>query len=148
MNIGQTAKAAGVSAKMIRHYEAIGLIPKAARHASSGYREYSMSDVHRLCFVRRGRQLGFSIVHIRILLRLWSDRKRSDAAVRKVALDYIDELKNKASELRQMIATLRSLAKSCEKGDRPYCPVVSKSRGQRANPPSAKRRPRRRNSHQ
>ena len=95
MNIGQAAKAAGVSAKMVRHYESISLIPPADRQ-ESGYREYSSDDVHRLRFVRRGRDLGFSIERIRELLRLWSDRRRSDADVRKVALDHVVELEDQS----------------------------------------------------
>ena len=124
MNIGQAAKAAGVSAKMVRHYESISLIPPADRQ-ESGYREYSSDDVHRLRFVRRGRDLGFSIERIRELLRLWSDRRRSDADVRKVALDHVIELEAKAAQLVEMIATLRHLASACKRGDRPVCPIIS-----------------------
>ena len=124
MNIGEAAKAAGVSAKMIRHYESIGLIPEAERRAS-GYRDYSADDVHRLRFVRRGRELGFSIERIRDLLRLWSDHHRADADVRRVALAHIAELEEKAAQLREMAATLRDLADACSKGDRPLCPIIS-----------------------
>lgn len=143
MNIGDAAKAASVSAKMIRHYEAIGLVPAADRR-ESGYRNYSVDDVHRLRFIRRGRELGFSIERIRDLLRLWSDRARSDADVRKVALDHVRELEQKAAELQEMIATLRHLAKACAKGDRPLCPIIEQLGGGRAEAPAVPVRPRRR----
>jgi MerR family transcriptional regulator, copper efflux regulator len=123
LNIGAAAKAAGVSAKMIRHYETIGLIPAAARR-ESGYRDYSADDIHRLRFIRRGRKLGFAIEQIRELLRLWNDRERSNADVRKVALDHVAQLEAKAAELQEMIATLRHLADACRKGDRPMCPII------------------------
>jgi MerR family transcriptional regulator, copper efflux regulator len=123
LNIGKASKAAGVPAKMIRYYESIGLIPAAGRR-DSGYRDYSSDDVHRLRFVRCGRKLGFSIDYIRELLRLWSDRERSDAAVRKVALEHVKGLEAKAAELQEMIVTLRHLADACEKGDRPLCPLI------------------------
>jgi Cu(I)-responsive transcriptional regulator len=135
MNIGEAAQAAGVTAKMIRHYESIGLVPKAARR-SSGYRDYSAADVERLRFVRRGRELGFSIERIRDLLRLWSDRTRSNADVRKVALEHAAELEAKAARLQEMIGTLRSLATACRKGDRPDCPIIEKLGGG-AMPPAA-----------
>ena len=123
MNIGAAANAAGVSAKMIRHYEIIGLIPAADRR-ESGYRDYSADDIHRLRFIRRGRELGFPIEQIRELLRLWNDRERTNADVRKVALDHVAQLEAKAAELQEMIATLRHLADACRKGDRPMCPII------------------------
>lgn len=133
MNIGEAARGAGLSAKMIRHYEAIGLVPKAARRAS-GYRDYSAADVERLRFVRRGRELAFSIERIRDLLRLWSDRTRSNADVRKVALEHAAELEAKAARLQEMIETLRGLATACRKGDRPDCPIIEKLGGGAAAP--------------
>ena len=136
MNIGDAAKAAGVSAKMIRHYEAIDLIPAADRR-ESGYREYSGDDVHRLRFIRRARELGFSIEQIRELLRLWSDQERSNADVRKVALEHAAALETKAAELHEMIATLRNLARACKKGDRPLCPILNALGEGRAEAPSA-----------
>lgn len=136
MNIGEAAKAAGVSAKMIRHYETVGLIPLPVRR-DSGYRDYAADDVNRLRFVRRSRELGFSIDQIRDLLRLWSDHDRSDADVRKVALDHIAELEAKAAQLREMIATLRSLATACEKGGRPLCPIIGALGGGMADAPAA-----------
>lgn len=140
MNIGEAAKASGLSAKMIRHYEAIGLVPAADRQPS-GYRDYSEDDMHRFRFVRRGRELGFSIEHIRTLLRLWSDHKRSDAQVRAIALEHVAEMEEKAARLAEMIAVLKGLAKSCEKGDRAHCPIIQKlGGGKESAPPVPPRR--------
>lgn len=135
MNIGEAAKASGLSAKMIRHYESIGLVPAADRRAS-GYRDYSEDDVHRFRFVRRGRELGFSIEHIRALLRLWSDQGRSDALVRAIALEHVAEMEEKAGRLQEMIAVLRGLAESCEQGDRAHCPIIEKLGGGREASPA------------
>lgn len=134
MNIGQAATRAGVSAKMIRYYESIGLVPQADRR-SSGYRDYSVADINRLRFLRRARDLGFSVDQIRELMRLWSDRGRSNAEVRKLALDHAAELEVKAMALQEMIATLRGLAKACQRGDRPDCPIISELRGENAPAP-------------
>lgn len=133
MNIGEAASASGISAKMIRHYEAIGLIPPAGRR-DSGYRDYGEDDIHRLRFVRRGRELGFSIERIRALLLLWSDRNRTNADVRKLALEHVGELEAKAAELQEMIVTLRGLAGACKRGDRPDCPIISELGGGVAAP--------------
>ncbi len=143
MNIGNAAEAAGVSAKMIRYYESIDLIPSVDRR-ESGYRDYSADDVSRLRFVRRARELGFSLDQIRDLLRLWSDRDRSNADVRKVALDHISELEAKAAELQEMIGTLRHLANACKKGDRPLCPIIGALGGGAPEAPPAPPRVRRR----
>jgi MerR family transcriptional regulator, copper efflux regulator len=134
MNIGDAAKAADVSAKMIRYYESVGLIPPADRR-DSGYRDYSADDVNRLRFIRRGRELGFSLERIRDLLRLWSDRDRSDTDVRAVAVDHIRELEGKAAQLQEMIHTLRDLANACRRGDRPLCPILSELGGGVAQAP-------------
>jgi MerR family transcriptional regulator, copper efflux regulator len=123
MQIGQAARGSGVSAKMIRHYEAIGLLPAADRR-DSGYRDYAHSDVHRLQFIRRARDLGFSIEHIRTLLRLWSDRDRSNAEVKTLALAHIAELESKIRSLRAMSATLSNLAQACDGDGRPDCPIL------------------------
>lgn len=95
MNIGQASRKSGVSAKMIRYYESIGLLPEAVR-TKSGYRDYYITDVNRLAFVRRARDLGFSIDRIRELLLLWSDRARGNADVRAIANDHIAELQGQA----------------------------------------------------
>jgi Cu(I)-responsive transcriptional regulator len=123
MNIGAAARASGVSAKMIRHYEEIGLIPRTTR-SGSGYRVYGENDVHTLRFVRRARDLGFPIGEIRKLLGLWRNRSRSSAAVKKLALEHVRELEEKIDELRTMAEALKSLARRCRGDDRPECPIL------------------------
>lgn len=123
MQIGQAAKASGVSAKMIRHYESIGLIAPAGRR-DSNYRDYGSDDVHRLRFIRRARDLGFPIDRIRDLLRLWSDRGRASAEVKRIAMTHLEELDRKISELREMAGALRGLAEACDGDDRPDCPIL------------------------
>jgi Cu(I)-responsive transcriptional regulator len=108
---------------MIRHYEAIGLLPAADRR-ESGYRDYDHSDVHRLQFIRRARDLGFSIERIRVLLRLWSDRDRSNAEVKGLALVHVAELEEKIRQLQEMSATLTNLAHACDGDGRPDCPIL------------------------
>lgn len=123
MNIGQASHASGVSAKMIRYYEQNGLIPKALRR-DSGYRDYDESDIHRLRFIRRARDLGFTVEQIRDLLALWSDRKRSSSDVKSLALGHVERLRAKQIELEQMIETLETLARDCHGDDRPDCPII------------------------
>lgn len=123
MQIGEAARVSGVSAKMIRHYEAIGLVPAAGRRGSN-YRDYGPSDIHRLGFIRRARDLGFSITEIRDLLKLWGDRDRSSADVRALAERHLDELKAKIALLEDMRRTLEGLVEACEGGDRPDCPII------------------------
>ena len=123
MQIGEAAKATGVSAKMIRHYEAIGLIPAADRR-DSNYRDYSHHDLHRLGFIRRARDLGFSIEEIRDLLKLWGDKSRSSRDVKTLALSHIAELKAKITLLDEMRATLTHLAEACDGDHRPDCPII------------------------
>ena len=108
---------------MIRHYESIGLLPAAGRR-ESGYRDYEHADVHRLQFVRRARDLGFSIDRIKTLLRLWSDRDRSNAEVKALALTHVVELQEKIKQLQVMSATLSRLAKACDGDGRPDCPIL------------------------
>jgi MerR family copper efflux transcriptional regulator len=129
MNIGQASDASGVSAKMIRYYESIDLIPRSARRAS-GYRTYAAADVHRLAFIRRARDLGFSIDQIRALLRLWSDRHRSSAEVKAIALEHVAALKRRARELNEMADALKRLASACEGDSRPECPIIEGLEGQ------------------
>ena len=105
MNIGQASKASGVSAKMIRYYEQTGLIPKADRK-DSGYRDYSPSDVHMLRFIRRARDLGFSVAEINDLLSLWRDTSRQSADVKRIAQAHIAQLQERIENLEQMAATL------------------------------------------
>jgi Cu(I)-responsive transcriptional regulator len=123
MNIGQASKASGVSQRMIRHYEAIGLIPKAARR-ESGYRDYDARDVHTLKFIARSRDLGFPIEEIGKLLALWHDRGRASAEVKRLALARVEELKRKERELTEMRRTLEHLARTCHGDARPDCPII------------------------
>jgi len=128
MNIGQASAASGVTAKMIRYYEAIGLIPAPDRRAS-GYRDYSASDVNRLGFLRRARDLGFSMDEIRELLRLWSDKSRSSREVKDIALRHIADLDRRARHLTEMADALRHLAGACIGNDRPECPIINDLEG-------------------
>ena len=121
-NIGQASDASGVSAKMIRHYEKIGVIPPADR-TFSNYRIYSQNDVHTLQFVRRGRDLGFSMKQIQELLGLWKHR-RSSREVKKVALEHVRELETKIREMEAMKRTLETLAEHCHGDQRPECPIL------------------------
>ncbi len=139
MNIGEAAASSGVSAKMIRYYESIGLISNASR-SNAGYRIYSEADVHKLRFIRRSRDLGFSVEQMGELLALWSDRSRASADVKRIALEHITELEQKMRELRQMTKTLRHLADHCHGDGRPHCPIIEDlSRGHDAGPPKPKR---------
>ena len=124
MNIGQAAKASGVSAKMIRYYEQTGLIPPADRK-ESGYRDYSESDVHMLRFIRRARDLGFSVAEINELLSLWRDRSRQSADVKRIAAAHIGELRAKIASLEQMAGTLQTLIDCCAGDHRPDCPILA-----------------------
>ena len=132
MNIGQAAEESGVSAKMIRYYESTGLIPAAGRR-DSGYRDYSGSDVHRLVFVRRARELGFSVDSIRELLSLWSNDHRSNSEVRSVALAHVANLEAQAEKIKGMIATLNALIGACRRGGRPDCPIIVELAGGNAS---------------
>jgi Cu(I)-responsive transcriptional regulator len=143
MNIGEAAAATGVSAKMIRYYESIGLIANVARTAS-GYRIYSDDGVHTLRFIRRSRDLGFSVEQMGNLLALWSDRSRASADVKRIALEHIGELEQKMRELRDMTRTLRHLADHCQGDERPHCPIIEDlSNGHEAAPPRPRQTKRR-----
>jgi MerR family copper efflux transcriptional regulator len=124
VNIGQAAKASGISAKMIRYYESMGLVPLAGR-TDGGYRDYDAADLHRLRFIRRARDLGFAFDQVRELLKLWSDQKRSSADVRALALAHIGELEDRARQLNEMISSLRHLVDMCEGDHRPDCPIIA-----------------------
>ena len=124
MNIGEASGASGVSAKMIRYYEEIELIPYAAR-GDSGYRAYTSSDVHRLRFIRRARDLGFSIAEIGELLSLWNDRTRQSADVKRLAQAHIADLEERIQNLRQMADTLQALSACCAGDERPDCPILA-----------------------
>ena len=123
MNIGLAAGQTGVSAKMIRHYEAIGLLRPAARRANA-YRDYGDRDVRDLKFIRRARILGFSIDEIRSLLALWRDETRSSAEVRGIAQAHVADLERRLAEFQAMIATLHHLLDSCPGDGAPHCPIL------------------------
>lgn len=123
MQIGEASAASGVSAKMIRYYEDIGLIPSATRK-DSGYRLYVESDVHRLRFIHRARELGFSVERIRDLLRLWNDRKRPSREVKKLAAQHIAELEAQIARMQGLRDTLKHLADACDGDSRPHCPIL------------------------
>lgn len=141
MNIGQAAAASGISAKMIRHYETIGLIG-AAERTGSGYRVYTQKDVETLRFIRRSRDLGFQVDQIKALLALWRDRNRASADVKKVALSHVAELEAKMRQLQDMADTLRYLAKNCHGDNRPDCPIIhelSEDSSESRNRPAARK---------
>lgn len=123
MNIGEAARASGVNAKLIRHYESIGIVPKA-RRSDSGYRVYSENDVHILTFVKRARSLGFSMTEIKKLVGLWRNKARASAEVKSLALAHVRDLEKKISELEEMAKTLRHLAQNCRGDNRPDCPIL------------------------
>lgn len=123
MNIGEAAEASGVSAKMIRYYESIGLIKPVAR-TQGNYRSYGEDDIHTLRFIRRARGLGFSIAQMTQLLALWQNSNRSSAAVKALALKHVTELEQKISELQGMAQTLKHLAHCCSGDNRPNCPIL------------------------
>ena len=123
MNIGQAADASGVSAKMIRYYESIGLIAKAGR-SEAGYRRYTQNEVQTLRFIRRSRDLGFSIERIKTLLGLWEDRDRKSADVKDLARQYIAELEEDIRKLQSIRDQLHELSDSCHGNHRPDCPIL------------------------
>ena len=124
MNIGEAAKRSGVSAKMIRYYESIGLIDAPLR-TQAQFRVYEAQDVHTLRFVRRSRNLGFSLEESRALLALWRDKSRASADVKQLAMSHVRDLEAKAAELQGMADTLRHLAEHCHGDARPDCPILS-----------------------
>ncbi|MFC5428648.1 Cu(I)-responsive transcriptional regulator [Paraburkholderia denitrificans] len=123
MNIGEAARESGVTAKMIRYYESVGLLAPKGRTAS-GYRVYGMEEVHVLRFVRQARRLGFLVDDIRLLLALWHDRLRASAEVKAIALAHVADLNQRIAELTQMRDTLTHLAAHCNGDDRPDCPIL------------------------
>jgi Cu(I)-responsive transcriptional regulator len=135
LNIGEAAKASGVSAKMIRYYEEIGLIPAATRTAA-GYRVYTDQNVHMLRFIRRARDLGFSVDGIRELLGLWRDRDRHSADVKRLAMAHVADLRQKIRELDDMASTLETLAACCHGNDRPDCPILRELEAPQAGDPA------------
>jgi len=129
MKIGAASAASGVSAKMIRHYEAIGLLRPASRRENS-YRDYGHHDVHELQFIGRARKLGFSMIEIAALLALWRDNERPSREVKQVASRHLADLEARIEEMRCMAGTLRQLVSSCHGDDRPECPILADLGGQ------------------
>jgi len=123
MNIGQAAAASAVSAKMIRHYESLGLLPKVPR-SGSGYRQYDDTTVHTLRFIRRARDLGFSLSEIATLLGLWRNRRRASSDVKRIALTHVSDLQRRIDEMQSMQRTLKHLAHCCAGDERPDCPIL------------------------
>ena len=140
LNIGRVAEAAGVSAKMVRHYESIGLLPAAGRTVA-GYRVYQERDVHLLRFIRRAREMGFPIKEISELLGLWNNRRRASADVKKLASRHLEHLDEKIREMRAMRETLAHLAKHCHGDERPDCPILDVLSTEAPSTDSAPRRP-------
>jgi Cu(I)-responsive transcriptional regulator len=130
LDIGRAAKASGVSVKMVRHYEAIGLLRNVAR-TYANYRVYTMNDVHTLRFIKRARTLGFAIEDIRELLALWQNKSRSSAAVKKVAGAHLTSLRQKIAEMKAMVATLEHLTHHCHGDHWPDCPILDDLAGTR-----------------
>lgn len=124
MNIGETAKATGISVKMLRYYEEIGLVRPALR-TESGYRVYAEKDIATLRFVRRARDLGFQVKQIAALLDLWRDGNRASADVKALAMQHVREMEERRRELDEMIGTLQHLAHHCHGDDRPDCPILT-----------------------
>ncbi len=122
-NIGEAASRSGVSAKMVRHYESLGLLPKVGR-TDSGYRQYTDKEVHTLRFIRRGRDLGFSMSEISELLKLYQDRRRASSNVKKIALAHVADLNRRMEEMAAMKRTLERLAECCHGDHRPDCPIL------------------------
>ena len=138
MNIGQAAGESGVSDKMIRYYEQSGMIPPADR-TEAGYRTYSAADVHTLRFIRRARDLGFSVAEISELLGLWRDRSRQSADVKRIASAHIGDLRDRIARLEQMAATLQTLIDCCAGDHRPDCPILAELGDPDSEPAPAKR---------
>ena len=123
VNIGEAARLSGVSAKMVRHYEGLGLLPAVSR-TDSGYRQYGEADVHSLRFIKRSRDLGFSMEEIGELVSLWQNRRRASANVRKIAQKHADELAQRIAAMQEMQKTLEHLIHCCHGDERPDCPII------------------------
>ena len=123
MNIGEASSQSAVSAKMIRHYESLGLLPSVPR-TDAGYRQYDEATVHTLRFIRRARDLGFGLTEIETLLGLWRNRRRSSKDVKRIALEHAADLQRRIDEMRAMQRTLQQLAHCCHGDERPDCPIL------------------------
>jgi Cu(I)-responsive transcriptional regulator len=138
MNIGEASGASGVSAKMIRYYEQIGLIAPKGR-TQSNYRVYGEDEVHVLRFIKRARSLGFSLEETQTLLKLWQDKSRESSAVKDIATGHIADLERRITEMQSMVKTLKHLAHCCGGNHRPDCPILDDLAG--VPPPKAERSP-------
>ncbi len=130
VNIGTAATRSGVSARMVRHYESLNLLPRVAR-TDSGYRQYSEADVHVLRFIKRSRDLGFSMEEIAELVSLWGNRRRTSASVKRIAQKHADELAQRITEMQTMQRTLSHLIHCCHGDDRPDCPILDDLAGEK-----------------
>jgi Cu(I)-responsive transcriptional regulator len=122
-NIGQAARRAQVSAKMVRHYESLGLLPGIHR-TEAGYRQYSDKDVHTLRFIKRARDLGFGMAEIDELLKLWQNKRRPSSQVKRIAAVHVADLDQRIAELTAMRHTLQHLVDCCHGDHRPDCPIL------------------------
>ena len=123
VNIGDAARLSGVSAKMVRHYESLGLLPRVGR-TDSGYRQYAETEVHTLRFIKRARDLGFSMDEISELVGLWQNRRRASANVRRVAQKHAEDLAHRIEAMQEMQRTLQHLIHCCHGDERPDCPIL------------------------
>jgi MerR family transcriptional regulator, copper efflux regulator len=135
-NIGEAAARSGVSAKMVRHYESLGLLPRISR-TDAGYRQYNDKDVHTLRFIRRARDLGFSMAEIAELLKLWQNRRRTSASVKRIASEHISALDAKMAEMAAMRKTLQHLVHCCSGDERPDCPILDELAQEHTHGPTA-----------
>jgi Cu(I)-responsive transcriptional regulator len=133
MNIGEAARQSGVSAKMVRHYESLGLLPQVQR-SDSGYRQYSDAEVHTLRFIKRSRELGFSMPEIAELVSLWQNRRRASENVRRIAQKHADDLAQRIAAMQAMQKTLGHLIHCCQGNDRPDCPILDDLAGAAPGP--------------
>ena len=137
LSIGEAARSAGISARMVRHYESLGLITGVAR-TDSGYRQYAAADVHTLQFIRRSRDLGFSMEEIAELLDLWHDRSRASSQVKRIAQTHIDDLSERIASMQAMQRSLQTLVSCCKGNDRPDCPILDDLAAGQAKPGTRK----------
>ncbi|MGJ7487195.1 Cu(I)-responsive transcriptional regulator [Variovorax sp. LT2P21] len=132
-NIGEAARRSGVSARMVRHYEGLGLLPAVAR-TDSGYRQYAEADIHTLRFVKRSRDLGFSMEEIAELVGLWHNRRRTSASVKRIAQKHLGELEQRIADMQAMQRTLSHLVHCCHGDARPDCPILEDLAGASTTP--------------
>ena len=132
LNIGEAARQSGVSPKMVRHYESLGLLPRVHR-TDSGYRQYTEAEVHTLRFIKRSRDLGFSMAEIAELVGLWQNRRRASASVRRIAQKHADDLAIRIAAMQSMQQTLAHLVHCCNGDGRPECPILDDLSGEESS---------------